>query len=107
MPAFSALVDAGHFAIGNIHTIEVLLQGALGIGCNDHGLALGIKSQQVGHHPITTGELTQFIAIDIKQIQVIITVFLTPHDELLLVPGQESDGVLRLHIFVIVLTVKC
>ena len=107
MPAFSALVDAGQFTIGNIHTVQVLLQGALGIGRDDHRLALGIKSQQVGHYPITTGELAQLIATGIKQIQVIVAVLLTPHDEFLLVPRQESDGMLRLHIFFVVLTVQC
>ena len=45
------------------------------------------------------GELLQLLACGIKQIEVVITVFLAPQDKLIVVPRQEHDGMLRLDIF--------
>ena len=98
VPALAALVDAGHLACGDIHAVEVLLDGIVSIGTDDDSMLLLVKAEHVHHHPLATGELSQLIATGVIEVQMVVAVLFAPQDELLLVPRQEGDGMLGLDI---------
>ena len=99
VPPSPTLVDAGHLARGDIHAVEILLDGIIGIGTDDDCLTLGIKAQQVHHHPVAAGELFALLTGRVQDIKMVVTVTFTPQEELVAIPRQESDGMLRLNIF--------
>ena len=70
------------------------------IAQDEDALRLGVESHHAHDYPRAFGELFQLLAALVKEIQVVITVLLTLHDELRVVPGQELDGVLGFYILV-------
>ena len=76
------------------------------VGDDDDALLLLVESQQFGDYPWPLGELFQLLARGVKEVEVVIAVFLALHDKLAAIPGQKDDGVLRLDIFVGGLTIE-
>ena len=99
VPTLATLVDAGHLARSDVHAIEVLLDGAVGIGADDDRTLLLVKAQKVHDHPVAAGELLIQFAGSVIDVEMVVAVTLAPQEEFLLVPREERDGMLRLHVF--------
>ena len=87
-------------------TIETVVQGMLLVSLEDDGLLFLIETQYIHDHPFALGDLPQLLAVGSEEVKVVKAVFLTLHDEFGIIPGQELDGMQRLHVFVAGLTIK-
>ena len=100
------VVEQGALAGLDVYGIRVALNGVLLVRSYDYSLLLYIKSQHFEHYPFARGELFLQLSVGREEVQMVITVALTLHDERLTVPWQKCNRVLGFHIFVVCLAVK-
>ena len=76
------------------------------IAFENDAVGFGVETEYFQHLKRSFGELTQFFAVGIEQVEVVEAVATRLHDEFRYVPREESDGVLRLDVAVVALGVE-
>ena len=101
-----AVVEEGGSAAFDIEGIEILAEMSRSIAFENDAVGFGVETKYFQHLKRPFGELTQFFAVGIEQVEVVEAVAARLHDEFRGVPREESDGVLRLDVAVVALGVE-
>ena len=119
-----SVVYRSQLAVGDAHLIQIALQGRLFGGGDDDFLLLGVEAEDALHEPFARSEGLHLIERDmvavgfvfyplylcfylcVEQIEMVVSVLLALIDELGIIPGQENDGLLRLHVLGMFLLIK-
>ena len=104
--AASTVVESLSLTSLHVNGIDIALYGVGFIGYNDYRPVLGVESTKVLYHEIASGQLSNLSRTYIIYIKVVVSVFLTLHDKLLIVPWQEYNRMHGFHIFVACLAIE-
>ena len=105
MPAL-AIVEQGTLAALDAHLPGVALYGAALVAADDDALVLRVEAHDIHHHPLALSELAQLITLGVEEVEVVVAVLLALQDKLAVVPREEQDGALRLHVLLVGLAVE-
>ena len=105
MPSLT-IIEQGALACSHAHCPSVALYGVAFAAAYDDALVLCIEAYNAEHHPVTLGELAQLLTRLVEEVEVVVAILLALQDKLVRIPGEEHDGVLRLHILRIGLAVE-
>ena len=90
----------------HVDAVQPMMQGVFFVGLDDDGLLLFVEAQHFHHHPFTFCDLLQLLAGGVKEVEVVVAIFLTLEDELGVIPRQELDGMQGLDVFVAGFTIE-
>ena len=84
--ASAAVVEQGAFLSLQVESVDVALQVTCFLSDDDGTLRGWTEADKLLHDPLTAGELAEFLALDVHQIQVLEAILPAPIDEFAAVP---------------------
>ena len=98
--ASATIIEQGPLLSLQVESVDVALQITCFLSDDDGTLRGWTEAYELFHDPLTAGELAEFLALDVHQIQVLEAILPAPIDELAAVPRQECNGVEGLDVLV-------
>ena len=102
-----AVVEEGATTGFEIDGVEVLANVSALVAADDDAAGAGVETEEFEHFKLTGGELLEQLAFGVEEVEVVEAVALALVDELVVIPRQESEGILRFYKSLVSFCVEC
>lgn len=92
-----AIVQQSAATALEIDSVEVFADVSALIGANDDAALCGVESEEVEHFKLALRELAEHLAVGVEEVEVVEAIALALVDELVLIPREEGERILRFY----------